>query len=228
MKTIGMLGGLGPESTVDYYQRIIAEYRARVSDGSYPKIILNSLDMQSVLNMVSDKQWNTLIDCLADGINSLYLAGADFGFIASNTPHIVFKQVQALSPIPLISIVEETCKAAKESGLKRVGLMGTSFTMGSTFYQDVFNEHGISIVVPNEAEQSYIQQKLMNEIELGLFYESTRAGLLKIAKRMQTENLAEGVILGCTELPLIITDDEYGIPFLNTTKIHVKSILDAC
>lgn len=228
MKTIGMIGGLGPESTIDYYKRIIAEYRKITDNGTYPKILINSVDMTAVLKMTEEKNLSGLTDFLADSVNSLYKAGADFGFISANTPHIVFDEVQKLSPIPLISIVEETCKAAQKHNLKNVGLMGTLFTMESNFYQKVFHAHNISVAVPFEKEQQYIHQKLMDEIELGHFFTGTRAGLLDIAKRMITENGVDGIVLGCTELPLIITKDEFGVPFLNTTQIHVESIVDAC
>lgn len=227
MKRIGMIGGVGPESTVDYYQRIIRLYRQKVPDGSYPEIIINSINMTKMLNMFADKNLDGVIRMLTDGVSALYKAGADFAFISSNTPHIVFEQVQKISPIPLISIVEATRKTAKNMGLKRLGLMGTLFTMQSHFYQDEFDKSNISLVVPNEQEKEYIHQKLMAEIEQGIFLDSTREKLLNIIKRMIAEDSVEGIILGCTELPLILTKDEFGIPFLNTTKIHVDSVLDA-
>ena len=229
MKTIGMLGGLGPESTADYYKRIIDEYRRRTDDNSYPHILINSLNMTAVLKLVAAKDWPALTDCLAGGIQALANAGADFGFIASNTPHVVFEQVQALSPIPLISIVEATAQAAQKLGLKKAGLLGTAFTMESSFYQDAFAARGIDTVIPNEAERRYIHQKLMGEIELGIFLDETREGLLGIAGRMVEEDGADGIILGCTELPLIITQGEaFGVPFLNTAEIHVGRIVDKC
>ena len=228
MKKIGMIGGVGPESTVDYYQRIIKLYRLKVKDNSYPNIIINSIDMTAMLKMLADMDWDSLVGMLTDAINSLYKAGADFGFISSNTPHIVFEQVQKASPIPLISIVETTRRNTENLGLKKVGLMGTLFTMQSNFYQTEFDRSGISLVVPTGQEQQYIHQKLMAEIEQGIFLDSTREELLKIVKRMIVQDSIDGVVLGCTELPLILTKDEFGIPFLNTTKIHVDSILDAC
>jgi len=226
MKKIGMIGGVGPESTVDYYQRMIQLYRQKVSDDSYPEIIINSIDMTAMLKMIADKDFDDLIDLLTNGVNSLYQAGADFGFISSNTPHIVFEQVQKQSSIPLISIVEATRKSAETLNLKKIGLLGTLFTMQSSFYQAEFDQSGILLVTPSEKEQQYIHQKLMTEIEQGVFLDSTREGLLKIVKRMLAEDSIDGVILGCTELPLILTKDEFGIPFLNTTKIHVESIID--
>ena len=227
MKTIGMLGGLGPESTADYYKRIIEEYRRRTGDNTYPHILINSLNMTAVLALVAAKDWDALTECLAGGIRALANAGADFGFIASNTPHVVFGRVQALSPIPLISIVEAAAREAEKLGLKKAGLLGTAFTMESSFYQDAFAARGIDTVTPNETERQYIHQKLMDEIELGIFLDDTREGLLRIAGRMVAEDSVDGIILGCTELPLIITQGEaFGVPFLNTAEIHVGRIVE--
>lgn len=228
VKKIGMIGGFGPESTLDYYRLLMDQYRLFQGEGSLPEIFIYSMDIYTLLNMVGQKQWDDLTEYLLKGITAINKGGADFGFISANTPHIVFNRLEALSPIPLISIVEETSKKAKEIGLQKVGLLGTSFTMQSRFFQEVCVNDNISIVVPQEQEQDYIQHKLMTEIELGEFQEVTRKGLLAIVKRMIDENSIEGLILGCTELPLILTKDEFGIPFLNTTKIHVESIIRYC
>ena len=225
MKNIGMIGGLGPESTIDYYNLIIKEYRKEVPDGSQPEIIIYSMNMMEVLNLVAEKDWDKLIILLLKGVNNLYKAGANFAFISSNTPHVVFDQVQKESPIPLISIVEETFKVLNEKKLKKVGLMGTSYTMSGCFYQKVFDKSGIEIVVPNLEEQNYIQEKLMKEIEYGVILEETKKGIMDIAHRMFKEDGIEGIILGCTELPLIIAEDEGGLTFFNTTRIHVDGIL---
>jgi len=223
-----MIGGFGPESTLDYYRLIINQYRQQQGEGSLPEIIIYSMDLYALLTLVEQKRWDDVTSFLLKGVNSLHKAGADFGIISANTPHIVYDQLKSSSPIPLISIVEETSKKAKEIGLQRVGLLGTSFTMRASFFQKVFANNNISIVVPNEKEQDFIQHKLMTEIELGQFLEETRNGLLTIVKRMVDEDLIEGVILGCTELPLILTKDEFDIPFLNTTKIHVESAIRYC
>jgi len=228
VKKIGMIGGFGPESTLDYYRLIINQYRQQQGEGSLPEIIIYSMDLYALLTLVEQKRWDDVTSFLLKGVNSLHKAGADFGIISANTPHIVYDQLKSSSPIPLISIVEETSKKAKEIGLQRVGLLGTSFTMRASFFQKVFANNNISIVVPNEKEQDFIQHKLMTEIELGQFLEETRNGLLTIVKRMVDEDLIEGVILGCTELPLILTKDEFDIPFLNTTKIHVESAIRYC
>ena len=223
-----MIGGFGPESTLDYYRLMIDQYRLLQGEGSLPEIFIYSMDIYTLLNMVGQKRWDDLTEYLLKGINTLSGAGADFGIISANTPHIVFNKLKNLSPIPLISIVEETSNKANMMGLERVGLLGTSFTMESDFFQEVFDNDNISIVVPWKQEQDYIQHKLMTEIELGQFHNETREGLLSIVKRMVDEDLIQGLILGCTELPLILTEDAFGIPFLNTTKIHVESVIRYC
>ena len=223
---IGMIGGIGPESTVDYYQRIIKLYQKNVNSDDYPEIIINSINMTAMLKLVSDKNWDGLTNMLTEAVYSLFKAGANFAFIASNTPHIVFERLGEASPIPLVSIVEAARVEADKLGLKKVGLLGTSFTMQSSYYQTVFIRSEIAVVVPNEEEQRYIHQKLFSEIELGIFLEETRQGLLKIVQRLIQDAKIDGVILGCTELPLILTDDEFGIPFLNTTAVHVQQILE--
>ncbi|MPM16840.1 putative racemase YgeA [bioreactor metagenome] len=223
---IGMIGGVGPESTVDYYQRLIELYQKNIGGDDYPEIIINSINMTAMLKFVSGEDWDGLTGMMADAVHSLKDAGADLAFIASNTPHVVFEKVKLVSPVPLISIVEAARMEAEKQGLKKVGLLGTLFTMQSSYYQAKFDKSGIAMVVPNEEEQRYIQQKLFSEIEHGVFLEETRNGLLKIVKRLINDESIDGVILGCTELPLILTKDEYGIPFLNTTEIHAQRIFE--
>ncbi|MCB2293558.1 amino acid racemase [Clostridium algoriphilum] len=225
MNKIGMIGGFGPESTLEYYRLLIETYRHETNNESSPEIIIYSMDINILLKLVENKQWDVLVEWLVNGIKVLHKAGADFGFISANTPHIVFDRVNELSPIPLLSIVDETCNHIEKIGAKRVGLLGTKFTMESEFYQRACNKNNIQIYVPNEKDQGYINNKLMTEIELGNFLDETRKGLVDIIRRMMQDNSIEGVILGCTELPLILTKSELGIPFFNTTQIHVESII---
>jgi len=225
MAKIGMIGGFGPESTLDYYRLLIETYRSMSKDESNPEIIIYSMDINKLMNLVENQELDNLVELLVDGIKVLEKGGADFGFISANTPHIVFDRINELSPIPLISIVDTTCDYIKKVGIKKVGLLGTKFTMQSDFYKKVFDKEGIELFYPNEKEQDYIQHKLMTEIELGQFLDETREGLINIIGRMIKDNSIEGVILGCTELPLILTKSEFGIPFFNTSKIHVESII---
>ncbi|MCZ7380622.1 MAG: amino acid racemase [Candidatus Methanoperedens sp.] len=228
MKRIGIIGGLGPESTIDYYKGIINIFRQRESGLAAPEIIIYSADVNRLLELAEAREWNKLVEWLVEMVNALHNAGAEFAVIGSNTPHIVFDKVKSRSPIPMLSIVDETCKRASNMKLKKLGLMGTKFTMESDFFQKAFHDAGISIIVPMKDEQQFIYNKIISEIGLGIIKNSTRQELLSIAKRMIEEDSIDGLILGCTELPLILEKDEYGIPFLNTTAIHIDSIVDYC
>jgi aspartate racemase len=228
MKTIGIIGGIGPESTLDYYREIISAFKSSHGNLEYPEIIIYSLNLSQVLPLVDQRNWPGLSEVLLSKIDALYRAGAEFAAIASNTPHVIFHDLQSRSPIPLLSIVEATCAKAKAMGVTRAGLMGTQFTMESTSYQDVFLPEGISVVVPSEKERQFIHQKLFSEIEFGIFKDSTRQELLAIAKRMFERESIDALILGCTELPLILSENLLEIPFLNTTAIHCERIVSYC
>ncbi|HOO38737.1 MAG TPA: amino acid racemase [Deltaproteobacteria bacterium] len=225
MKTIGIIGGLGPESTLDYYKGIITRFQDDHPDQAYPEIVVYSADLNTFISLMEQQEWQKITDYLSERISALAQAGADFAAIASNTPHVVFDEVSVKSPIPLLSIVEETCKKAMNMGLTKIGLLGTKFTMESDFYKRPFVSSGMEIVVPEEADRALIHERLFSEIELGIIKDTTRAELLGIVKKMVEINSIDSVILGCTELPLILTKDEFGIPFLNTSAIHVESIV---
>jgi aspartate racemase len=226
MKTVGIIGGVGPESTIEYYRGIVATYREQQNDGNYPSIIINSINLKSMVDFISSDRLDRAADYLVAEVEKLTKAGADFGVIAANTPHIVFSEVQARSSLPLISIVESACDAACSLGLKRVGLFGTRFTMQARFYSDVFSQAGLTLVTPDEDDQSYIHGKYMGELLNNIFLPETREHLLTIVDRLKDRAAIEGLILGGTELPLILRDTEHnGIPFLDTTKIHVGRIV---
>jgi aspartate racemase len=224
MKTLGIVGGLGPESTLDYYQRIIALYRERTGDGHYPEFVIASVDLRKGLDFMDANDLSGMSNFLLEAIGKVARAGAEFGIISANTPHIVFDEIAPKSPIPLISIVEATRTAAKMQNLKRLALMGTRYTMQSDFYPKVFAREGIDLVVPESDDQDYVHEKYFSELVLGKFLPETRAGLLAIVDRMKTKIEIDGVILAGTELPLILRDPIHnGIPFLDTTKIHVEA-----
>jgi aspartate racemase len=226
MKTVGIIGGIGPESTIEYYRLIIEGYRQRQADDSYPSIVINSVDLNRLLDWLKADQLPSVTDYLVSEIEKLARAGVDFGALASNTPHIVFDQIRERSPIPLISIVESTRDAAQAVGLKRVGLFGTRYTMQGRFYSETFSKAGMTIFAPHEDEQAYIHEKYLGELLNNIFLPETRERLLAIVDRMKERDGIEGLILGGTELPLILRDTEHkGIPFLDTTKIHVERIV---
>lgn len=226
MKTVGIIGGIGPESTIEYYRFIVSGYREQRGDGSYPPIIINSIDLKKMVDWFEANDFISIVEYLVAAIHKLAKAGADFALVAANTPHIVFADVQNQSPIPLISIVEATCQEATARGMKRVGLFGTRFTMQGGFYSKVFVAAGIEIFVPEPNEQEFIHHKYMSELVPGIILPETREGLLKIAVQMQERHAIEGLILGGTELPLILRDEAPpGLRFLDTTQIHVNAIV---
>jgi len=223
MKTLGLIGGIAPESTIAYYRLLIALYRQKQPDGNYPAIIINSINLKRMLKMVEAKEWAGLIEYLLGEVQKLANAGVDFGLLASNTPHIVFDDLRRQSPIPLLSIVEAACAEAKALGLWRVGLFGTRFTMQGRFYPEVFARDGIILVTPNRTEQDCIHDIYMRELINGIFLPETRERLLQIAERLKNEENIHGLILGGTELPLILRDETYNkIPLLDTSRIHVE------
>jgi aspartate racemase len=224
MKTLGIIGGVGPESTIDYYGSIIARYRKAKADGSYPQFLINSIDLDKGRALITANDLAGITRYLVEEIGKLAKAGADFGIIAANTPHLVFDEVQRESPIPLISIVDATAKVAQKMNLKRVGLFATSFTLAAGFYPKTFANYGIEVVYPQPADQEFIHDKYMNELVNGIFRDETKDGLLAIVDRMVREQKVEAIVLGGTELPLILREDAHnGTPFLNTTKIHVEA-----
>jgi aspartate racemase len=228
VKTAGIIGGLGPESTVEYYRSIIALYRERMPDGSYPSFVINSINLTRALDLVTAGELAALADYLTGEIEKLARAGADFAALSANTPHIVFEDLRRRSPVPLLSIVEATRDAAKGSGLGRLALFGTRFTMRAGFYQQAFSREGLTLVLPDEAEQEYIHEKYMGELVKGIFLPETRGRLLAIAGRLKDRENVQGLILGGTELPLTLRErdaKEAGLPFLDTTQIHVKAIV---
>jgi aspartate racemase len=227
MKTLGIIGGLGPESTVDYYQRIIALFRERTGDKHYPEFVIVSVDLRKGLDFMDANDLSGMADYLLQAIGTLARASANFGLISANTPHIVFDEVASQSPIPLISIVEATCAAAKARELKRLALFGTRYTMQASFYPKVFSREGIELLVPEPNDQNWIHDKYFSELVPGIFLPETRAGLIAIVDRIKAKSDIDGVILAGTELPLILCDPHHnGIPFLDTTKIHVETAVD--
>lgn len=227
MKTIGIIGGIGPESTIVYYRLLISLYRAQSKAEHNPHILINSIDIKRLLALIGAQQLQAAADYLTTEIKSLADAGADFCLLAANTPHIIFARLAAGAPIPLLSIVEETCKHTQSLGLRRVGLFGTKFTMQGRFYQQVFDRHAISIITPDTAAQNYIHEKYMTELVNGIVLAETKADLLRIVETLKTEQHIQGLILGGTELSLILSDgDDKDIPLLDTTRIHAQSAVD--
>jgi aspartate racemase len=224
MTRIGIIGGIGPETTVEYYRRILDLYRHRNPDGSAPYIIINSLDMKKPLAMLTTNKLDELATFLSEEIETLARAGAVFAIVAANTPHLVFDVIARKSRIPLISIVEATADAAKAAGLKRLGLLGTRFTMQASFYPDALAAREIEVILPGEEEQAYIHTKYMDELVPGIILPETRDRLMNIIKSLKDRAQIDGAILGGTELSLILRDETvFGVRILDTTQIHVEA-----
>jgi aspartate racemase len=223
-----MIGGLGPESTIDYYRSIIARCRARRPDGGYPHVVINSLDVDKAISILDAGRLDELANYVSAGVELLARAGAELGFIAANTPHIVFDEVQRRSAIPLLSIVRAAADRARELGLKRVGLFGTGFTMRASFYPKELERAGIAMALPKESEREFIHKKYIGELLSNQFLPETRKEILGIAHRMKDEDGVEALILAGTELPLLLRESgDKGVEFLDTTVIHVEAIVDA-
>jgi aspartate racemase len=225
-KLLGLIGGISPESTIDYYRLILDAYRRVIDDGSAPRILINSLNMQEALAYLNASDLDGLTEFLLLEIGRLHHAGADLGLITANTPHLVFDAVAARSPIPLISIVEATRDYAQECGFRDLGLFGTRFTMQARFYFDVFERAGMTLVVPDLDDQDFIHDKYMNELTAGIFSDATRERMLAIARGLIEIHGIDALILGGTELPLLLRDADIGVPWLDTTRIHVARAVE--
>lgn len=226
MKTIGILGGMAPESTAEYYRILISLTRKGDWGRKYPEIIIYSLDFDQFYKNLSAGNNSEVISILSNGIDVLERAGADFGLMASNTPHMFFDEVKRNSSIFLLSIVRATAEEAMRRNYEKVGLLGTSFTMDGNFYKKEFEKKGIHLTVPNEEERKYIHGKIFEEIADGKFVKETRNEIFRIVERMKNEDGIDAAVLGCTELPLLLKEEELTLPFLNTTKIHARAALD--
>ena len=224
MATAGLVGGLGPESTVDYYRRILEAWQ-REDPSTSPSIVIDSLDVAKALHLVATDR-SALTEYLLASLRRLAGAGVDFIAITANTPHIVFDELAARSKVPMLSIVEVCAAEARQRGLRRVALLGTRFTMEATFYPDVCARHGIAVVTPTDEERTWIHEKYVGELLKGDFRDETRREFVSLISRLRETEGIEGVILGGTELPLLLASPVIaGVPVLDTTALHVAAIV---
>lgn len=217
---------MGPESTIPYYHDIVYGVQKKFGKNYFPNLTIESVNVFDVLHLCGEQKYDELTDYLLQAINNLSKSGADFAALSANTPHIVFDKLQELSPIPLISIIESTCKEAEKRNLKKIGLLGTVFTMTGDFFKQPFSRRNIEIVVPSDAEMEYVNQKISSELEHGIINKVTLESFTKIISRMKTEENIEAVILGCTELPLLLNDKNSPVPCLDTMQIHIRDIIN--
>lgn len=222
--TVGLVGGLGPESTIDYYRRILEAW-AREDPGTMPSIVIDSLDVQRALRLVATDR-PALVEYLLGSLKRLAGAGADFIAMTANTPHIVFDELASRTSVPLLSIVEVCAREAQRRGLRRLLLLGTRFTMEASFFPDVFARHDITVITPSETDRTWVHARYVGELLQGDFRDATRRQLVALVERIRDEQRVDGVILGGTELPLLLTTpDVAGLPTLDTTALHVDAIV---
>ena len=226
MKKIGIIGGIGPASTVEYYNGIIYGYRKLINDENYPHLFINSINMTEMLNYIAGKEINNLIKFLFNEIQKLIEIGADFIAIASNTPHMVIDELTEKTNVPIISIVDETCSYVKKLNLKKVLLTGTLFTMENNFYQKSFQKNNIECIVPNDNEKTRIQNIIFPNLENGIIIKEDKQLFKDLCNKIIIEKGIDGIILGCTELPLMIKNEDFNIAVIDTMSIHIKSILE--
>lgn len=224
-KRIGILGGLSPESTIAYYEHITRTYVAQHGDFSYPEILIYSVNFQQYVEWQKQGKWAESAQAMSVALRALHRAGADFGLISTNTMHVVFDEVQADVDMPLLSIVETTAQAICKAEVKRVGLLGTVFTMRESFFRDGLKRAGIDVLVPSEADQLLINDIIYHELCRGEIREESRRVFRQVIDGLGRSG-ALGVVLGCTEIPLLVRPEDCEMPLFDTTVLHAQRALE--
>ena len=219
-KRIGILGGISHESTARYYTLLHEKYHARLGDYHYPEVVVFSLDFQRFTDHENTDR-DAYIGYIMHGVRGLEDAGAELVVMAANSPHAVYREVSEAAGLPMISIADATAEKATELGVERVLLLGIKYTMQSTFYHEKLGERGVAVVTPDDGEQDEINRIIFEELVIGVHREESKERLLEIMGGYPVD----GVILGCTELPLIIGKDDTGLTVLDTVDIHVEAAL---
>jgi aspartate racemase len=224
-KKIGIIGGLSPESTVSYYLHITRTYVERFGDYGYPEIIIYSVNLENYHRWRGENRWDLVAEDLVVSANNLQKAGADFGLIATNTMHKVFNLVEDTTDLPLINLIDVTAAKAQEMSLKKLGLLGTQYTMSDGFYHDRIARSGLSLIVPPVEDQLIIHRIIVEELVRGQILEKSKTEYVKIINKLIDKG-GEGIILGCTEIPLLVKQDDSSVPLLDTAIIHAEAALE--
>lgn len=225
-RTIGILGGMSPESTVEYYRYVTRRYTERFGDHGYPEIVIYSVSFQPYIDWPEAGRWDQVAQGLGEAARRLESAGVDLILIATNTMHIVFDQVEAQVEVPMLSLLDAVGDAIQAQGLETVGLLGTTFTMEHPFYREALAKRGISVLVPEPDDRETVNRVIYDELVAGEIREVSQAAFVDIVGRLAARG-AEGVILGCTEIPLLISEADVDLPLFDTTAIHAEAALNA-
>ena len=226
MKKLGIVGGMGPESTIPYYHDIVYGVQNKVGKEYFPNLTIESVNVFEVLRLCGEQKYDELTDYLMCAINNLVSSGCDFVALSANTPHIVFDRLQEKSAVPLVSIIEATRDEAMRRKLHRLGLIGTLSTMKGNFFREPFERSGIEIITPTAEEVGFINNKISAELEVGIVKDDTLQAFQGIIERMKDNSGIEAVILGCTELPLLLNDELSPVSCLDTMKIHIETLIN--
>ena len=225
MKKLGLIGGTGPESTIEYYNGIEYGVQRRSGRSFFPHLTIESLSVFDVLGFCERRDYAGLTEYLLKGIKNLAAAGAECAALTGITPHIVFDELAAVAPIPLISMVDTARDHAAERGYKKICLLGTLPTMDGTFFQSSFAKRGIEVVTPNAEEKRCIETKIETELEFGKVLPETQRSFREIVERIIQEEKVQAVVLGCTELPLVFRDMELSVPYIDVMQIHIGALI---
>jgi len=226
MKTIGLVGGMSWESTAEYYRIINQRVKEKAGGFHSAKLVMYSVDFDEVESRQHRGQWQELTAMMIDAAQRVERAGADFLLICANTMHKMADEVQTNIRIPLLHIADVTAEAVKARSFKTVGLLGTRYTMEQDFYKDRLRlKHGLNVIIPEEKEREVIHAILYNELCLGEIKEKSRQAFQEIIAGLE-ERGAQGIILGCTEIPLIVSQEDYRIPLFDTTTLHAEAAVD--
>lgn len=225
MKRIGLIGGLSPESTVHYYEILCREYNQRFGGLNFPEITLESLNLQKLIAHFERNEWDQVGDILLDALQRLKNAGAEFAAILANTPHNAYEQIRDQSPLEILTIMDATSAALARDSRRKVALLGTRPTMEFGFFQQHFQAHGIETLVPDEGARQELDRIVWEELPHGTVRPESRAAAKSMIGGLVQQG-AEAVILGCTELCLLIQPEDSPRPLYDTTRIHADAILD--
>jgi len=226
MKTIGLLGGMSWESSLEYYRIINQAVKRRLGDLHSAQCLMYSYDFAEIEALQHGDEWAKLTLKMIDGVRRLKTGGADFLVICTNTMHRMANEIEHATGIPLLHIADATAIAIKKKGLTTVGLLGTQFTMTGDFYRNrLMEQHGLNVVIPNEDDRETVHRIIYKELVLGEIRDESREAYLDVIKRLQLKG-AKGVILGCTEIPLLVKQSDVAIPVFDTTTIHAEAAVD--
>ena len=225
MKKIGLVGGTGPESTLMYYKELNSKIDEATGGKTMPELSIESVNFRKAWELVSSAQYRELTDYLSEKVTTLAKSGAEIIALTAGTMHIVFDEIEKNTNVSLVSIPKAVCDEVMKQGYKKIGLLGTIFTMEQDYMKKDFLQAGVDVIVPDKADRELIAKRIYEELEVGIVKKSTLQEFNEIIKKMQREHEIEAVVLGCTELPLLLNDENCMLPCLDSVAIHIEKLI---